>query len=93
MAGGIPVSPMNDSAFCVPYVFPIELDGIAATKGIQPRGEIDVMGDQHGLAGIETNDEALMTAAIIVVSKHLGNTPLTLHLNIAGAIVKGARQC
>jgi hypothetical protein len=46
---GIIVRPMHDAAALVPFVFAVELDGLAGTQSIDAWSKIDVVRDQNGL--------------------------------------------
>ena len=70
---GIMVSPMDHPSFRVPFVLPIELDGIALTERGDPRGKIDVVGDQNCLARFQTDDETLVATAFVVIREYLSD--------------------
>jgi len=71
--GWITVSPMDYPSFRIPFVFSVELESVARTEWVDPRGDIDVVSDQNCLARIETDDETLVATAIVVIRKHLSN--------------------
>jgi hypothetical protein len=83
---------MDQPSFRVPFVLPVELDGIALTKRGDPRGEIDVVGDQNCLAPTQTDDETLVATAIVVIRENFllpgGCSSLDPHLPIPNRTVK-----
>ena len=87
------VCPVNHAAFGVPFVFAIERHGIAFAKADDSRCQINVVRDQKLLSRKERHDEALMTAALIVVRKHFKNDILPLHLQFSCALFEGTGEC
>ena len=90
--GRITVSPMDHPTFRVPFVHPVELDGVALTELGDPWGEIDVVGNQNCLAGTQTDNETLVATAIIVIRENPSNLSLALNLKIADVVFEGAGQ-
>lgn len=86
------MSPMDHPSFCVPLVLSVELDDITLTKRGDPRGKIDVVGDQDCLARIKPNDESLVAAAFVVIREDFGDQSLALNLNVARVLFKGTGQ-
>ncbi|MDH3210510.1 MAG: hypothetical protein OEL91_09060, partial [Burkholderiaceae bacterium] len=72
----VTVSPMDNATFFVPLVDAAEGNDITLVQRCNPRREIDVVRDQHGLARVQANDEALVTAAVAVIRQELFNRPL-----------------
>ena len=83
---------MDHPSFRVPFVLPVELDGVALTEHGDPRGKIDVVRDQNCLARSQTDDEALVATAFVVIRQNLGDQSSVLNLNIARVILKGTGQ-
>src|SRR3546814_12228054 len=66
----VAMRPVHDAAILVPRVFAAEGDEIAFVQTLDARRQIDVVRNQHGLAGIELEDEALMLAAVAIIRQH-----------------------
>src|SRR3546814_12267214 len=68
----VAMRPVHDAAILVPRVFAAEGDEIAFVQTLDARRQIDVVRNQHGLAGIELEDEALMLAAVAIIRQQIG---------------------
>ena len=86
VTGRITVGPMNHASSCVPRILTLELNGVTRAERRDPWREIDVVSDQNLLARTETDDETLVTTAIVVVRENLGHLSLALNPNIAEMI-------
>lgn len=89
----IVMSPMDDTSFRVPLVFPSERNTVAFPKRRNPRRKIDVMRYQNRLTGRQTDDKALMTTALIVIREYFYDGSFRLDLDIAGLIRERRSQC
>ena len=56
---------------------------IARADARHARREIDVVSDEHRVAGGELDDEALVTRAVVVVLQYFGHDALRFDLNVA----------
>ena len=77
------VGPVYDASFIIPFVLSVKSYFLARFQRPDFGCEIDIVGDQQGLTGVERYDESLVSAAIQVIRKHLGDDTSTLDLNIA----------
>jgi hypothetical protein len=87
--------PVNHATFVVVGEFPVELDRVAFAYAGDARGQVDVVRNQQGPPAVETNDESLMTAAVIVIGKdaHYGaGAARLLTVAIACAALGNARR-
>jgi hypothetical protein len=65
-AFGVVVRPVDDATLLVVLV--LSVDGHQIARGDRHSlGEVEVVGDQHGVAGREAEDEALVVRALTVV--------------------------
>lgn len=55
------VSPVNNAALSIPFILAIEGDGITFLNGRYARGQVNIVGDQHGLATGELKNKLLVT--------------------------------
>src|SRR3954453_19266125 len=74
---------MHDSALGVPSVLSAVLHSVSLLQIIDARRQIDVVGNQERLPGLQAKNEALMATAIVVVGENAGNDPSPLNLSIA----------
>ena len=63
------MSPVDDAAFIIGDKDALKVDDAAEGEAVDTVGEVDVMGDQYGLARFETQDKALMATTVIVVGQ------------------------
>jgi len=89
----IAMRPMDDAASLIPFVLAIELDGVAGLDRSNTIGQIDVVRHQHRLPGCQLNDESLMPASFVVVSKDPADAATPLDLNVTAAILECCYQC
>src|SRR3546814_18885465 len=82
----VAMRPVHDAAILVPRVFAAEGDEIAFVQTLDARRQIDVVRNQHGLAGIELEDEALLLAAVAIIPHHRDDAPTALPLHPTPAI-------
>jgi hypothetical protein len=66
----VAMRPVDDAALLVVLVLSAHGDGIARGDR-HARGEVDVVGDKHGVAGWEVEDEALVVRALAVVRQEV----------------------
>lgn len=83
---------MDHPSFGVPFVLPLELDHIALAKAGNSRSQIDVMGNQDCLTGIQADDKALVATAVVVIREDLAYQAFAMNLNVARMIFKSAGQ-
>ncbi len=86
---GIPMSPVNDTALSIPFVFAGEGDRIAFLQGTESGSEINIVGNQQGLAGFEPENELLMPATCYIIGQQGLHPALSFDLQIAAPIGKG----
>src|SRR4028119_670077 len=90
---GVVVCPMNHAAFGCPFILAAERHRVAFAKADNSRCQIDVVRDEQRLSRGERHDETLMPPSVVVVREHPSNDALPFHLNVARALLKGAREC
>ena len=66
----IVMGPVDHPAFRVPLVLTMEDDAVADLQILDSRSNVNVVSDQEGLPGSELDDEALMTAPLVVVGQY-----------------------
>lgn len=86
------VSPVDDAAFLVPLVLAEELHSVAFLQATDALGQVDVVGDQDGLAGREPEQELLVAAAFVVIGQDPANLPGALNLQITLLVLVGGLQ-
>src|SRR5262245_50382238 len=59
----IAMRPVHDAPLVVPFVDPVERDGVTDCETLDARRHIDVVRDEERLPGAERQDEALVTVA------------------------------
>ena len=79
----IMVGPVNYTTLVIPFIFSLESDGISRLQGCYPRCHIDIVGDEQCLSGIQSENEALMTTALVVIREYPDYRPLAADLYIA----------
>ena len=89
---GVMMCPVDHTPFRIPFIFSVELNGIAGFEGDDSTGQINIMGNQKRLPGTETNDKPLMPAAIIVIRENPDHFTGSLNLNITLMIVVSRGQ-
>lgn len=62
--------PMYETALRVPNVFSVKSDRITLTQVVYPRGEFDIVLDEHCVTRGETDDESLMRRTRIVIRQY-----------------------
>ena len=83
------VGPVQDAAAVVPLVNPVELDHVAHCQRVNARREVDVVRDQQRLVRVEAQDEALVTAAVVIVVEQARNRALAGYLQAARLVRVG----
>lgn len=61
------MSPMDDTALRVPLILSIELDAIINSYTGDARREIDVVCNEQGLSGGESQNESLVSGTSVVI--------------------------
>lgn len=89
----IVVSPMHEAAFGIPLIFSVIFHDIALFQIIYARREINVVRDQNRLAGLQAQNEALMTAAVVVVRENARNDSSALNLRVIRFGVNSVALC
>jgi hypothetical protein len=77
------MGPVDHAAAVVPLVFAVERHLVADTQRVDARRQVDVVRDQHRLAGCELHDEALVAAAVVVVVEQPRHRALAAYLHVA----------
>src|SRR5690606_540563 len=72
-----------DAAFLVPFVFAVELHPIPFLQRIDSWREIDIVRDQERMPRGQLEDEALVTAILVVIAQRSQHRAGTSNLNIA----------
>ena len=67
---GIVVSPVNHAPFRIPFVFTPHPDRLAGRDVFHSRGEVDIVGDQDGMAGRELDNEPLVSWLLSVITQN-----------------------
>ncbi len=75
--------PVNHTSLGVPLKFSIEFYGVTLLQPGNSRGEINVVCNQHCLTRLQLENEALMPATAIVVSKDSSHNARSMHLGVA----------
>ena len=91
-AVGIVMGFVDESAFRIPDVFAVDGHCLVEFQVGDSRGEIDVMGDEQGLAGVEFYQESLMAAAIVVIGKFVNDGAAEFHHEAAGLVFESAGE-
>ena len=65
---------------------------IAHGESLDARGDVDVVRDEEGLAGVKTQDEALVPGALVVVREDPDDDALALDLEVRRVGVEGPRE-
>lgn len=79
---GVVVSLMDHPTLRVPLVLAVEGHTVSHGKRIDPRRQVDIVRQQQRLPILQPQDEALMPAAIEVVSQDLHDDAFTRDLNV-----------
>lgn len=64
------MGPMNDSSFGIPFVHSTELHFVALSQIRYSWCDIDVVGKEQRLPGVQLQDETLMPASFMVVREY-----------------------
>ncbi len=97
------MSPVNDAALVVRFVFAVKLHVVTHLEPGDARCEVDVVGNEQCPTGTDFNYEALMPTAVIVVRQYPRNDAAALGLSTAtrgdevggggaGAVVAGSGE-
>lgn len=82
--------PMDHPALRVPFVFPIECNGISLAQAGYPGRQINVVSHKDSLAGRQLHYKALVLASVCIVGEEFLHYSLILHLDVAFAFLKSA---
>lgn len=72
------MGPVHHTPPIIPLIDTGKLNTVAFIESIHSRCEIDIVRNQYGMAGIQANDEPLMSTAVKIIRKqsdHLSFTP------------------
>jgi hypothetical protein len=83
---------MDDAALRAPFILAPEHHLIAPSQVRYSRREIDVVGDEQGLARAEFQDEALVPASVVVVWQYPLDHAPALNLKVAGVLLESAAE-
>lgn len=86
------VCPMNCAPFRVPFVLPTERHLVSFSQARYSRGDIDIVGDEQGLARSQFQNETLVPAAIAVIRKYPFDYSPAFDLKFAAALFEGAAK-
>ncbi len=92
-ARGVVIRPVDDASPRIPFVFAVKFYPISFLKSIDSIGQIDVMSDQQRLSRLQFDNEALVSAAVIVVGEYRGDDSFILNLNATSPIGKCLGKC
>ena len=81
--------PVDGAAFCIPFVFAAKFDFLAGFQLIKPRGKVDIVSDEQGLAIGETKNESLMHRTLKIVGQDLDNGSGRFDRDIRFLIMEG----
>jgi hypothetical protein len=87
---GIMMRPMNYAPFPIPVIFPTNRDLVSISQTNYSRCDIDIVSDEECLARAQFQDEPLMPAAIVVVTKNSLDHSAAFDLKVANALFEGA---
>ena len=77
------MGPVNHPTFWIPFVLSDKFDSVTNFERVNTCGDVDVVGDQKGLAGVQLNNESLMPFSIEVVCEQSRNHAGVLNLDSA----------
>lgn len=89
----VAVSPVNEAALRIPFVFAFKRNGIARSKRLDFGSKINVMGNQHSPSRGQSENKALMATAIVIVRQNFCDNTLSLNNDIASAMLNRLDQC
>lgn len=72
------MGPVHHTPSIIPLIDTGKLNTVAFIERIHSRRKIDIVSNQYGMAGIQANDEPLMSTAVKIIHKqfdHLSFTP------------------
>ncbi len=81
-ACGISMGPVNNATLGIPFVFPIKFHRVPFSQGIDPWSKVDIVRNQHSLAGCQFNNKSLMPATFLVVRQEAGYRAFTSNLDV-----------
>jgi len=87
-APGIVMRPVENTALGIPLVFSEEGNLIAFGQGSNSRYEIDVVGHQQCLSGIQFQDKPLVPAPLAILRQEFNNDTPPLDLDAAQLFFK-----
>lgn len=88
----IVMCPVNRSTFRVPLIFPEKFYLVVNLERVNPRCQVNIVGDEECLTRSQLNDESLMRAAVIVVREQPSDPSFSLYLNMALVLCKRTSQ-
>jgi hypothetical protein len=86
------VRPVDRATLGIPLVDAAERHDIAYGETSDARGDVDVVRDEERLAGVQTQDEALVPGALVVVREDPDDGTLALDLEVGRVGVEGPRE-
>jgi len=86
------MGPMNDSPFGIPFVHSSKLHLVALSQVRYSRRDIDVVGNEQRLPGIQLQDETLMPASFAVVREYFLDSTPAFDLKIPGVLFESATK-
>ena len=75
--------PMDNSAFFIPDILPVEAHTVAYIESVDSRGDVDVMRDQQRLSRRKLNDKSLVSRTVQIVGQNANHLALAFDLYVA----------
>jgi hypothetical protein len=79
----VAMGPVDDTALFVPFVFTVKRHRVALAQTLDARGDVDIVGHQHGLARSQRQNESLMTPTTCIVGENTPDNTFPAYLPIA----------
>lgn len=86
------MGPMNDSSFGIPFVHSTELHFVTLSQIGYSWRDIDVMGNEQRLPGIQLQDETLMPASFMVVREYFLDSTSAFDRKVSGVLLESATK-
>jgi len=84
--------PVDGASLGAPLIDSAEGDLVAHRQTLDARRHVDVVSHEKRLTGIQADDEALVTAAFVVVGEQPHDGAAALHLEVVDVIAQGRGQ-
>src|ERR1041385_460242 len=80
----IMMRPVDHTAFFIPDILAAKADAVAYLESVDPRGDVDVVCDQHCLSRCKLNDESLVPVTVHIVWQDTSHRTFAFNLYVAG---------